>query len=251
MKIVNDFNLKKQADELGIRIWQTPGALFIIMGFVAMIIMAATYFVSKSYDNPQVLVASECLVVMIVFSTGTSISRFVGQMANLNRMKSEFVAVASHQLRTPLSAIRWETELLLTKLNKDLNQNQIEKMKNISKLSLRMTRLVNDLLDVARIDQDRLILRKKSFDLAKLTRDILDEIIPAYSSRHISVSSDMEKDLPNALGDPEKVKLVLDNLIGNAFKYITSGGKVEIRIFQKKKNVIFEVKDNGVGIPEE
>ena len=175
----------------------------------------------------------------------------VGQMANLNRMKSEFVAVASHQLRTPLSAIRWETELLLTKLKKGMNKKQVEKMKNISQLSLKMTRLVNDLLDVARIDQDKLILRKQDFDLAKLTQDMLDESVVAYESRHITVSSNIEKDLPEVCGDVEKIKLVLDNLIGNAFKYTTSGGRIHVGLARRNKDMIFEVDDNGVGIPEE
>jgi len=251
IRIINDFNLKKQADELGIKIWQTPGFIFIMMGIVAIIIMTATYFISAYYNNPQVLIISECLVVSVVMITGTFISRFVGQIANLNRMKSEFVAVASHQLRTPLSAAKWELELLLTKLKKGLNEKQLEKMENISKLNDRMIRLVNDLLDVARIDQNRLILRKQNFDFGKLTQDMLDEIVPAYNSRHISVSSNIEKNLPEALGDKEKIKLVLDNLISNAFKYTTSGGKIDIKLFQKGNNLIFEVKDSGVGIPEE
>lgn len=251
MKIINDFNLKKQADELGIKIWQTPGFLFIVMGLVAVVIMTATYFISKNYDNPQVLVVSEFLVVTVVLIVGTSISRFVGQIANLNRMKSEFVAVASHQLRTPLSAIKWEIELLLTKLRDGLNEKQIGKMENIAQLSQRMTRLVNDLLDVARIDQNKLILRKQNFDFAKLTRDMLAEITPIYSARHISVSLDIDKNLPEALGDMEKIKLALDNIIGNAFKYTTSGGKVDIKLFRRSNEIICEVKDNGVGIPEE
>lgn len=251
MKIINDFNLKKQADELGIKIWQTPGFLFIMMGLVAVIIMTATYFVSKNYDNPQVLIGSECLVVAVVLIIGTSVSRFVGQVTDLNRMKSEFVAVASHQLRTPLSAIKWEIELLLTKLSVGLDEKQLEKMENIAQLSRRMTRLVNDLLDVARIDQNKLILRKQNFDFGKLTRDILAEITPVYSGRHILVGLEIEKELPEASGDVEKIKLALDNIIGNAFKYTTSGGKVDINLFRRGDEIIFEVKDNGVGIPEE
>ncbi len=251
MKFINDFNLRKQAEELGVSVWQTPGFLSIIMGFVSVVIMTATYFVSKNYDNPQVLIASECLVVVVVLIIGTSISRFVWQMADLNRMKSEFVAVASHQLRTPLSAIRWEIELLLTKMKKGLDEKQVQKLENIAILSHRMTRLVNDLLDVARIDQNKLILRGQDFDLAKLAQEMLDEAISAYEDRHICVSLDIKKQLPTVVGDVDKIKLVLDNLISNAFKYTTSGGKIHISLFQKDKEIVFEIDDNGVGIPRE
>lgn len=251
MQIINDFNLKKQAEDLGIKIWQTPGFLFIIMGFVAMIIMASTYVISLYYDNPQVLIASECVVVSVIFIVGTSVSRFIGRMADLNRMKSEFVAVASHQLRTPISAIRWEIELLLTKLNKSLSAQQIEKLENIAALSHRMTRLVNDLLDVARIDQNKLILRKQNLDLAKLTQAMLKESVAVYEVRQIAVDLDVENNLPAVIGDSEKIKLVLDNLINNAFKYTISGGKIHIGLFKKDKEIIFEIDDNGVGIPEE
>ena len=251
MRIINDFNLKKQAEDLGIRVWQTPGFLFIVMGFVAVIIMAAIYVISLYYDNPQVLIASECVVVSVIFIVGTSVSRFIGRMADLNRMKSEFVAVASHQLRTPISAIRWEIELLLTKLNKSLSTQQIEKLENIAVLSQRMTRLINDLLDVARIDQNKLILRKQILDLIKLTQAMLKESAMVYELRHIAVNLEVENNLPAVIGDSEKIKLVLDNLINNAFKYTTSGGKINISLFEKDNKVIFEIDDNGVGIPTE
>lgn len=251
MKIINDFNLNKQADALGIKIWQTPGFLFIAMGFIAAIIMAATYYLSKNYDNPQVLVISECLVAAIILTVGTSVSSSMEQMLSVNKMKSEFVSVASHQLRTPLSAIKWETELFLSKSREGLDENQIKKIENIAKLNEKMIRLVNDLLDVARIDQNRLILKKQNFDFSRITREMMNYVAAANTSRHISFDLDIEKNLPEVLGDAEKIKLVLDNIVSNAFKYTIGGGKIEARLFKKDKEVIFEVKDNGVGIPEE
>ena len=92
------------------------------------------------------------------------VTRFVEQMTKLNRMKSEFVSIASHQLRTPLSAIKWETELMLKKFKKGLNKKQVKNIENIYAINQRMIHLVNDLLNVARIDQNRLILKKQKFD---------------------------------------------------------------------------------------
>jgi signal transduction histidine kinase len=182
---------------------------------------------------------------------GTAVVRFVDQIIRLNRMKSEFVSVASHQLRTPLSAIRWETELLLTKFKKGLNKKQLENVNSICLLNQKMIRLVNDLLDVARIDQNRLIIRKKSFDFLKVVEDTLKELAPLVQKRNIEIKWNVKKNLPLAFGDPDKIKLVIENLINNSVKYTTSNGKVEIKIFKKDNFLMFEIKDNGVGIPED
>ena len=250
-KIINDLNLRKQADELGLKVWQTPGFLFIMMGVINIAIMTATYFISKNYDNPQVLIVSECLVTIIIFIIGTTVVNFFSQLARVNKMKSEFVSVASHQLKTPLSAIKWETELLLKKSKKSLNQEQLKNIENISFLNQKMIRLVNDLLDVTRIEQGRYILKKQPFDFVKITKNILDEISSSTQIRNIEVVFNFKKGMPPVFGDAEKIKLVVENLVNNAFKYTTRGGKIEIKIFKKGDYLIFEIKDNGVGIPEE
>jgi signal transduction histidine kinase len=253
MKInfVNDLNLKKQADELGIKLWQTPGFLFIIFGIIAVVIMTAVYYISKNYDNPEILIIIESLVVSIVMIIGTAIVRFVDQIIRLNKMKSEFVSVASHQLRTPLSAIKWEAELLLTKLKKGLNTKQLENVNSIYSLNQKMIRLVNDLLDVARIDQNRLIVRKKNFDFLKVVEFILSELSSLVKKRNVEIKWNVKKNLPLVFGDPDKIKLVIENLVNNSIKYTTSNGKVEIKIFKKDNFLMFEIKDNGVGIPED
>jgi signal transduction histidine kinase len=251
MEVINDFNLKKQADELGIKIWQTPGFLFIIMGAFTFVVMVGTYFVSKNYDDPQVLVVAESLVVIITMTIGTLIVRFVDQIIRLNKAKSEFVSLASHQLRTPLSAIKWETELLLTKFKKGLNKKQLDNIESISTLSHRMIRMVSDLLDVARIDQSRLILRKQNFNFVSNVRKILLELEPIAKKRNISITLTTKKNLPNVMGDPEKINLAVENITNNAIKYTTSGGKIEIRVSKDDNFLIFDVKDNGVGIPRE
>lgn len=251
LEFVNDLNLKKQAKDLGINIWQTPSFLFIIFGIAAIIIMFATYFISKNYEDPAVLVISECLVVVVVFILEMLVARFIEQMTRLNRMKSEFVSIASHQLRTPLSAIKWETELMLKKFKKGLNKKQIKNVENIYAINQRMIHLVNDLLDVARIDQNRLILRKQKFNFIEVVKSVTDEIIPKAKLRNIEVEINAKKELPSVLGDAEKIRLAVENLLDNAVKYTNSGGKIKISVFESGNFLIFEIKDNGVGIPQD
>jgi signal transduction histidine kinase len=114
-----------------------------------------------------------------------------------------------------------------------------------------MIDLVNDLLDVARIDQNRLILRKQKFNFLEIVNETIKEILPKAKARNIQVIVNRKEDMPMAIGDEEKMRLVVENLLDNAVKYTNSGGKVAINIVKKKNYIEFEIKDNGVGIPEE
>jgi signal transduction histidine kinase len=251
MQIVNDLNIKKQAKELGISVWYTPSFLFMVMGFIAIVLMTATYYISKNYDSPEILVIAECLVTSIIFIIGNSIIHGVEQVARLNKLKNEFISVASHQLRTPLSAMKWETEILLSKLKKGLTERQIESVETIRVMSFRMTKLVNDLLDVARIEQGRMILRKEKVDFMKILKGVLRELDTLFKAKNIRVVFDKEKKIASFISDPERIKMILDNLIGNAIKYITYRGMIEIKLKQSKGFLICSIKDNGVGIPKE
>jgi signal transduction histidine kinase len=251
MKFINDLNLKKQAEELGVEVWQTPSFLVVMLGFIIVFVMTATYYTSKIYDNPELVVISEFAIVTIFLIVGNSIIRFINQVIRLNKMKSEFVSVASHQLRTPLSAIKWETELLLSKFKKGLNKKQLKNIENIDMLSIRMIRLVNDLLDVARIDQKRLILKKEPVDLCKIVDEIVSETVPFARSRNIEIVLSCPKVKSKIIGDSARLKMVVENLLNNAIKYTTNRGKIEIKLIRKDNVLVFSIKDNGVGIPEE
>ncbi|HCP08317.1 MAG TPA: hypothetical protein DIT25_00750 [Candidatus Moranbacteria bacterium] len=249
MKIVNDLNFKKQAHDLGISVWRTPSFLFMMMGLITIIAMAATYFLSRNYDDPAILVIAESVVVIAIFSIGNSIIREVEQIARVNKMKTEFVFVASHQLRTPLSAIRWETELMLSKRREGLNEKQKEGLENIAQLSERMSRLVGDLLDVARIDQGKLMLKKEKINPVRIISDIVKSLSSLIGAKDIRIIFDDKKEF-FVDGDAEKLRLAIENLLSNAVKYTFNHGKIEIKSEKIKDFLVISIKDNGVGIPE-
>jgi len=249
VKIVNDLNFKKQAHDLGISVWRTPSFLFMMMGLITIIAMAATYFLSRNYDDPAILVIAESVVVIAIFSIGNSIIREVEQIARVNKMKTEFVFVASHQLRTPLSAIRWETELMLSKRREGLNEKQKEGLENIAQLSERMSRLVGDLLDVARIDQGKLMLKKEKINPVRIISDIVKSLSSLIGAKDIRIIFDDKKEF-FVDGDAEKLRLAIENLLSNAVKYTFNHGKIEIKSEKIKDFLVISIKDNGVGIPE-
>lgn len=251
MKIINDLNLKKQANDLGVSVWQTPSFLFIVLGVVNSMAMTATYFIAKNYDNPEVLILSETIVTITIFFFGGMVVKGVEQVNRLNKTKSEFISLASHQLRTPISAIKWELELLNSKFKKGLNKRQLQGIENIEVLTKRMSRLVSDLLDVARIDQKRLSLKREKIDLADIVREVGNDLGPLLKNSGVSMKISVKNNKKEArvVGDPEKIKLAVENLLSNSIKYSRKHGKIEVLLKRNNNFWILSIKDNGIGIP--
>ena len=250
IKIVNDLNIKKQAEDLGVSVWQTPSFLFFGLGIFLIGIMFVLYYISRNNSSPEVLIASETVVVIIILTIGNFLIKSVESIAMANKAKSEFVSIASHQLKTPISGINWSTELLLSKYGKGLSEKQISIIKDIILSGDKMNRLVNDLLDVARIDQGDLFLASEKIDIMKLTSDIIKQNKILADSCNATVNVVSESGEIKINGDKRRIGVVIDNLISNAIKYIEYGGYVEVRVKKMKKIIVFCVKDNGIGIPE-
>jgi signal transduction histidine kinase len=248
-KIYNDFNIKKQADDLGIKIWQTPSFLFIIMGFIIIFAMTGTYIVSSHYDSPEILVISESLVVVLLLVVGNSIIRTVEEVSKSNKMKSEFVSIASHQLKTPISEMKWQIELLLSKFADGLNEKQKELIGGIAHSGEKMGRLINDLLDVARIDQGQLALTKEEMNFCSMVEDAIDAQRSFAKEMGVDLVFACNLKKLSVIVDKRRITVVLDNLISNAIKYIDGNGKVEVIIEESDGFAQFCIRDNGVGIP--
>jgi signal transduction histidine kinase len=248
--ILDQFNIKKEADELGVKVWQAPSFLFIIMGIVIVVVMTGVYYAAKIYDSPELLVISESLVVAILFTIGNSIIKSVVEIARANKMKTEFVSIASHQLKTPLSEINWEIELLVSKFSKGLTVKQKNIIEEIGKSNRKMVRLVNDLLDVARIDQGRLALNSEKIDLVEIAEDVVNSNKILASSNRVRINLKTKGRIKKAIGDKRKIWVVMDNLISNGIKYIEKRGLVDVLIAMEKDFVKVTVTDNGVGIPK-
>lgn len=250
-RILDEFNLVKQADDLGVRVWQTPSFLFIVMGLVIIAAMTGVYVISKNYDSPEIVVLSESAVVVLLFTIGNLVIKTVEEIAKANKMKTEFVSVASHQLKTPIAEINWEIELLLSKFSTGLNEKQSEIVKEISHSSEKMGRLVNDLLDVARIDQGQLALSKEKIDICSLIREAVENQRKSASLVGVELRESCPVSPVEIVIDKRRVLVAFDNLVSNAIKYTDGNGVVEIFLEEKDGMVQVCVRDNGVGIPKD
>ncbi|MFH0969054.1 MAG: HAMP domain-containing sensor histidine kinase [Patescibacteria group bacterium] len=253
MKIINfvsKSNIKREAEDLGVSVWQTPSFLFLIMGIFIVIVMTVVYYLSRFYDSPEILIFSESAVVIVILSIGNVIIQSIEQIARANKIKSEFITIASHQLKTPLSQINWELEILLFKNKEGLTPKQLELINTIKQSHTTMTRLVNDLLDVARIDQGKFILNKEKINIIEIIDEIIDNNKVLAKASNVEINLIKPEKVPGILADKKRIGVAIDNLISNAIKYIEKKGLVEIKIKPDDKNIIVSVKDSGVGIPK-
>lgn len=183
------------------------------------------------------------------------IFRDITKEQEIDRMKTEFVSLASHQLRTPLTTIRWFIEELYIGELGPLNSEQKDYLKQVLESNSRMIKLVNDLLDISRLETSRLRIAPEPTDLIELIKSILSEYLPVAKASNCKFKFNKPKaGFPKVKIDPVLIKQVLINLISNAVKYSfnkNSEGLVMISLDKKGKEAVIKVKDNGIGIPEE
>ncbi len=181
------------------------------------------------------------------------IDRDVTKAKAVDRMKTEFVSLASHQLRTPLSAIRWMLEMLIDGELGEMNPEQKDILEQTLESNSRMIMLVNNLLNVASLDKGTLVHETQILDLNKLSRSIMKEMKPLVDQKKIKLELINEVEdakSSEALVDENVFTQVLENLISNAIKYTPKGGKIMVRITANTRHVQCEVVDNGLGIPK-
>lgn len=171
----------------------------------------------------------------------------------VDKMKSEFISVASHQLKTPLTGIKWFSELLLKEKGGDLNKKQKYFLTNVHYSNERLINLVDDLLDTSHIEAGKKFeIHRKETDIVEIVNDVIKNKISLISNKKITVikCEGAPKEFKLSV-DPIKIKQVFNNLVNNALKYSKYGGQVEIGCDQHLKNkIIIYVKDKGIGIPK-
>ncbi|OGM13125.1 hypothetical protein A3D84_04745 [Candidatus Woesebacteria bacterium RIFCSPHIGHO2_02_FULL_42_20] len=168
---------------------------------------------------------------------------------DIDRAKTEFVSLASHQLKTPLSVINWYTEMLIDGDAGGLNEKQRRYINEVARGSHRMVDLVNSLLNVSRLELGTFIVEPEKVDLKKIVRSVLDEFKVKIDEKKLKITFVISKSFPKYLLDPKLTRIIVQNLVSNSIKYTSNGGWVKIAVGQVKDKILISVLDDGCGIP--
>lgn len=168
----------------------------------------------------------------------------------VDRAKTEFVSLAAHQLRTPLSTIGWYAEMLLDGDAGEINEDQKSYISQIYESNKRMVALVNDLLNVSRVDLGTFQVNPVPTDFKDIVESLETELRQSIEAKKQKFVKKIDASLPVISADPTLSRMVIQNLLTNAIKYTPDNGVIEVELSVENADLVIKVKDNGYGIPD-
>jgi len=167
----------------------------------------------------------------------------------LERIRMDFLSLASHQLRTPLIGVQWVAERFLKK-EKQLSKKGKEYLKDINASCQRLSDLVDRLLNVSRIETGEVSISPRQLDLVEFTERLLDEYSPLYAKKRITLIFKKHPKIVKVVTDDNALRNIMQTIISNTIEYTKEGGRVEVSLKKKNRSFLFTVQDTGIGIPE-
>lgn len=212
-------------------------------------IVGRTFYVTKAQQRLPVSITVSPILVDDRPVGAIEVFRDISKEHEVDRMKSEFISIASHQLRTPLTAIKTYSHMLAGGFGGKLNQHQQDFMNIILGSVDRMNELINTLLDISRIEEGRMTIAPQSVDLRALVNEIVTELTPMAADKNLTISCKLPAKGLRLTSDPLLIKEVCANLLSNAIKYTPDKGKIDLEINVTSREFVFTIADNGYGIP--
>lgn len=208
-------------------------------------------FIASEVRNVHVVAIISLLFVLLILANHLRFFRYAiraAELEEIDKMKDDFVSMASHELRSPITILRGYLDLLKDRVSGEEGRGYVA---NMDMTLERLSTLVEDLLNVSRLEQDRLPIDMKSVGLREILRPIADDFSVLAGKKGLGFAySDADLPQTNVSADPERVKQILVNLLSNAVKY-TKEGKVELSVSEKGGDVVVTVADTGLGISAE
>lgn len=183
--------------------------------------------------------------------TNSQLEHVIDELREVDRVKTGFLNAVSHELRTPLATIQGYAELLEDGAAGDLNPEQNSFVTRISGASYQLKRLVDDLLDLACLNAGKFRLEPRAFNYADLIRDVVGQLQVMSDRKRQTLTLAVESEIPMLEIDPLRLTQVVNNLVSNAVKYTPESGSIHVRVVRDERMVRTEVRDTGIGIPDE
>lgn len=250
-KIFETFNFKKYCEEYRVGLWECPPFLFLIMGLFIIFSILATYFVSRVYVDPMIVALIVIGVTSVLFILSYVIIGSFERVASVSKEKSEFISIMSHQLRTPLSSIKWQLDLLLRKgigLSGEAGQKALSA---IDEQNERMIRSINDMLEVSRLEDTVFIFDTSVFSLVGLVKEIIKKSENQAKLMGLEIIFTPPAEDIEIKADKMRLGVVIFHFLENSIKYSRSGGKISIFLENLPDKIRFSVSDEGIGISKQ
>ena len=173
------------------------------------------------------------------------------EVRKISKRKSDFISSVSHEIRTPLTSIKGYAAILLTNKLGTLPEEIHSRLEKINRHSDELVHMVNDLLDISRIESGKVEIRKETLSLKTISDKVADLFSEQLKTKNISFSSNIPDDCQEILADRGQIDRVFINLVGNALKFTPQNGKISINANRANKTIQIDVKDTGFGIPQD
>ncbi len=180
-----------------------------------------------------------------------AVFRDITAQVEADRAKSEFVSTVSHELRTPMTSVKGYVDLLLMGSAGPLTEMQEKFLKTVQTNANRLSSLVNDLLDISRIEMGRMELHRKPVSIEDIISQVVDIMRPKTEEKNQELYAILPDSLPKVYGDGDRLVQIIINLVGNSHKYTRPGGKIWIYAYVRHEVMYIAVKDTGIGIAPE
>lgn len=204
------------------------------------------------YDENGILIGSNTAMKDITAQKVTSdqITFALTELQKSEKLKDEFLAMISHELKTPLVPIIGYCDILFTEKLGALNDAQKKRLQILRNSSLKLRKLIDDILDIQKITLGQINLQKQCHDLKDVVKDTMEEFIPTLEEKHMTIKLN-EKNTTKCFCDKARLQQVLSNLIKNSIDFTNEGGRVIVHLSSNDKTAQIVIEDDGIGIPVE
>ena len=249
--LLSKLNLARQCrEDFNVSVWRCPTFLFILMGVVVMISILTAYFISNKYgQEPEMTALLVLFTTAITFTIGHIIVRSFSLVVEANHIKSQFLNIASHQLLTPLTALKWSVNALANETIASDAKKQKEMLGILEENNNKMINLVNGLLDISRMENGKVHMNYEKFNMTEMVKNLISLKEGELAKKQNKIEFSTEKDSFWVMADPARTKMAIEHLIDNAIQYSRQSESIFLNIKEKDGKVFFEIQDKGIGIP--
>ncbi|MDZ7799092.1 MAG: HAMP domain-containing sensor histidine kinase [Patescibacteria group bacterium] len=246
----------KECKDLKLGFFECPSSLFIFAGFITILLILTTFFIARNYYSEEIVFLMTVFIAMVMFiisyfvhqgtvkvadskknlqNINTKLKNTLEKLKKAEKQRTEFINMMVHDLRSPLNGLRMVSNLMIDDIKKDKVRHFEEPVKLVNQSSQRMLDIVNDLLDVSKIESGMFKAEKEVSDISYLIEDVIKYFKPVAGNKNISIKFKKSENLPQIPIDKKKMRQVFENLLSNAIKFTKKEGRIEIGAFLHKK----------------